>query len=157
MLRTPATFADIARVGPIASQSERVREWLERPARTGLRRRRAARPSCRCPRRSTSAAGCARAIGRRLETIVVNGVLPDRFTADEVALVASAAGRRKRPRAVVREIRRPTGGRTCQHEHLDRLEAEADAPVHALPFLFTDALSPDDVSGLASVLAPALS
>ena len=37
-----------------------------------------------------------------------------------------------------------------------RLEAEADCPVAELPFLFTDALTPADVAGLADVLSPAL-
>src|ERR687887_2439527 len=36
MLRTPHTFAEIARVGPIASQARRVADLLEDPARSAL-------------------------------------------------------------------------------------------------------------------------
>ena len=155
MLRTPGTFADIARVGPIASQSQRVREWLEDYRATAYVA--VALPG-ELPVSETLDLGrrLRKGLGRRLETIVVNGVLPDRFSSDEVGLIASAAGRRKRPRAVVREIRQADGRADVQHEQLERLEAEADAPVVSLPFLFTPSLSPEDVSGLASVLAPAL-
>ncbi|HEX2085597.1 MAG TPA: ArsA-related P-loop ATPase [Solirubrobacteraceae bacterium] len=155
MLRTPGTFADIARVGPIATQSQRVREWLEDYRETAYVA--VALPG-ELPVSETLDLGrrLRRSLGRRLETIVVNGVLPDRFDGGELARVAKAAGRRKRPRTVVAEVRQADGRADAQREQIARLEAEADAPVHELPFLFTDALSPDDVAGLAEALAPAL-
>ena len=151
LLRTPGTFADIARVGPIASQSQRVREWLEDYRETAYVA--VALPG-ELPVTETLELGkrLRRAMGRRLETIVVNGVLPDRFTPDEVAAVATAAGRRKRPRAVVSEIRQADGRADDQHDQLTRLEAEADCPIHELPFLFANRLDRSHVEELADHL-----
>ncbi len=155
MLRTPGTFADIARVGPIATQSQRVREWLEDYRETAYVA--VALPG-ELPVTETLDLGrrLRRSLGRRLETIVVNGVLPDRFDARDLSRIAKAAGRRKRPRTVVTEVRQADGRADAQREQLTRLEDEADAPVHELPYLFTDALSPGHVAGLAEALAPAL-
>jgi anion-transporting ArsA/GET3 family ATPase len=155
MLRTPGTFADIARVGPIATQSQRVREWLEDYRETAYVA--VALPG-ELPVSETLELGkrLRKSLGRRLETIVVNGVLPDRFSAEEIARIAKAAGRRKRPRSVVTEVKQAEGRAENQHTHLSRLEEEADCPIAELPFLFTEALSPADVAGLADVLAPSL-
>src|SRR3712207_2848738 len=72
MLRTPGTFADIARVGPIASQSQRVREWLEDWKSTAYLA--VALPG-ELPVSETLDLGrrLRQGIGRRLESIVVNG------------------------------------------------------------------------------------
>jgi anion-transporting ArsA/GET3 family ATPase len=155
MLRTPGTFADIARVGPIATQSQRVREWLEDYRETAYVA--VALPG-ELPVSETLELGkrLRKGLGRRLETIVVNGVLPDRFSADEIARLAKAAGRRKTPRAIVSEVKQADGRAENQHVHLSTLEAEADCDVAELPFLFTDALTPADVAGLADVLSPSL-
>src|SRR5690606_33103212 len=90
MLRTPGTFADIARVGPIASQSERVREWLTDPVRTAYV---AVAAPAELAVAETIDLGrrLRRGLGRRLEAIVVNGVLPDRFEPGEVEAVAACA------------------------------------------------------------------
>jgi anion-transporting ArsA/GET3 family ATPase len=155
MLKTPGTFADIARVGPIATQSQRVREWLEDYRETAYVA--VALPG-ELPVTETLEMGVRlrKSLGRRLETIVVNGVLPDRFTQEEVKAISKAAPRRKLPQAVVTEIKQADGRADTQHRQLTRLEEEADCPIHELPFLFTPALEPADVAGLAEVLAPAL-
>ncbi|HEX8086048.1 MAG TPA: ArsA-related P-loop ATPase [Solirubrobacteraceae bacterium] len=150
MLRTPGTFADIARVGPIATQSQKVREWLEDYRETAYVA--VALPG-ELPVTETLDLGrrLRRSIGRRLETIVANGVLPDRFDAKELKRIRSVA-----PSDVASEIAQADGRADTQHEQLARLEAEADCPVFELPFLFTPALSPEDVAGLADVLGPAV-
>ncbi|HEX8205469.1 MAG TPA: hypothetical protein VF587_05365, partial [Solirubrobacteraceae bacterium] len=150
MLRTPGTFADIARVGPIATQSQRVREWLEDYRETAYVA--VALPG-ELPVTETLELGkrLRKSLGRRLETIVVNGVLPDRFDAKELKRVRAAA-----PPAIATEIAQADGRAENQHTHLSTLEAEADCEIAELPFLFTDALSPADVAGLADVLSAAL-
>ncbi len=84
MLASPRTFGAIARVGPIAGQTDRLRKLLEDPARSGY---------------LAVAQGTEMAItetldlqdrlhdqlGRDLEAVVVNSVLPQRFRADELA------------------------------------------------------------------------
>ena len=147
MLRTPKTFADIARVGPIASQSERVREWLEDPKRTAYV---AVALPAELPVSETIDLGgrLRRAIGRRLELVVANGVLPDRFTEEEVEAVRRVAEDTDAYRAVHGADVRAEN----QHEHLARLTAEADAPVVELPFLFTPYLEREHVEELTDHL-----
>jgi anion-transporting ArsA/GET3 family ATPase len=91
MLRAPGTFADIARVGPIASQAGRVRDWLGDARRTAylavaLPEELPVAETLDLSRRLDAG------IGRRLDAVVVNGVLPDRFDDRELAAVAAAAG-----------------------------------------------------------------
>jgi anion-transporting ArsA/GET3 family ATPase len=150
MLRTPGTFADIARVGPIATQSQRVREWLEDYRETAYV---AVTLPGELPVSETLELGrrLRRTLGRRLETIVVNGVLPDRFESKELERVRSVA-----PAEIATELAQADGRAENQHVHLSRLEAEADCDIAELPFLFTDALTPADVAGLAEVLEGSL-
>jgi anion-transporting ArsA/GET3 family ATPase len=148
MLRTPGTFADIARVGPIASQSRRVRAWLGDPATTGYVA--VALPG-ELPVSETLQLGerLHRSIGRRLEAVVVNGVLPDRFTSDEEAAVeAAAADGDEAPVAVASARARAS----AQAEQIERLRAGTKARVHTLPFLFTPDLGREELESLADQL-----
>jgi energy-coupling factor transporter ATP-binding protein EcfA2 len=153
MLRTPGTFADIARVGPIASQSERVREFLGDHRRSAYV---AVALPAELPVSETLDLGgrLRRAIGRRLEAIVVNGVLPDRFTAQELERV-EASGTDPLLGGALRGAEARTAS---QAEHLARLGAEADVGEDCLlrlPFVFTPRLARDDVEGLAERLTGA--
>jgi anion-transporting ArsA/GET3 family ATPase len=150
MLRTPGTFADIARVGPIATQSQRVREWLGDAHRTGFLA--VALPE-ELPVAETLDLGARldRAIGRRLDAVVVNAVLPDRFSAAELDEVEDAA-----PEPWLAEAVRAADGRAdAQHEQLARLRAASEAPVSELPFVFAPALGREDVEDFADLLAVA--
>ena len=90
---------------------------------------------------------------RELEALVgVSTPSGDARAAEEVAAIAAAAD----GSPVVTEIRQADGRAENQHEQLSRLEEEADCPIHELPFLFTEQLRPEDVAGLADVLAPAV-
>src|SRR2546423_3060307 len=86
MLQSPATFGAIARVGPIAAQARRVQELLQdtgrtcyvavaQPAELGVVETRELRDSLR------------RQLGRDLHAVIVNGVLPRRFSSQELALL----------------------------------------------------------------------
>jgi anion-transporting ArsA/GET3 family ATPase len=91
MLRSPSTFGAIARVGPIAGQSEAVRELLADPARSGFL----------AVAQATDMAvtetlelkdDLHRYLGRALDAVVVNGILPQRFTAKELERIARLNG-----------------------------------------------------------------
>jgi len=153
MLRTPGTFADIARVGPIASQSERVREFLGDHRRSAYV---AVALPAELPVSETLDLGgrLRRAIGRRLEAIVVNGVLPDRFGPGELGRVQAAT-----PDPLVAAALRGAAARAASQEaHLARLAAEADVGgdcLLRLPFVFRPRLLRDDVEALAERLSGA--
>ena len=87
MLHSPRTFGAIARVGPIAGQAQRVRDLLQDPARS----------SYLAVAQGTEMAvtetlelqeGLRRLLGRELHAVLVNGVLPQRFTGPELRRLA---------------------------------------------------------------------
>ena len=88
MLRTPRTFADIARVGPIATQARQVGRPAARPRRARPSSRSPLPASCRSPRRSSSRAGCATTLGR--------ASTPSSSTRAAAALHARRRGPRRR-------------------------------------------------------------
>src|SRR3954452_11297443 len=83
MLRTPKTFSELARVGPIHKQSDRVWSWLRDRRRTGYVA--VALPE-EMPVSETLEldATLSEHIGRRLDAVVINGVYPRRFTAPQL-------------------------------------------------------------------------
>jgi Anion-transporting ATPase len=87
MLRSPRTFGAIARVGPIAAQAQHVLALLEDPARCGYL---AVAQGTEMAVTETVEldAGLRRELGRGLHAVIVNAVLPQRFTAAELARLA---------------------------------------------------------------------
>jgi anion-transporting ArsA/GET3 family ATPase len=91
MLGSPRTFGAIARVGPIAGQAERVRDLLED----------AQRSSYLAVAHATEMAvsetlelqeKLREQLGRELDAVLVNGMLPQRFDSAELARIASLDG-----------------------------------------------------------------
>src|SRR5947207_8945497 len=135
MLQSPATFGAIARVGPIATQTRRVQELLQDPARTcyvavaqpaelGVAETLELRDSLR------------RQLGRELHAVIVNGVLPRRFSGEELALLEEAAdggGKRVAVRRAAAEAARAVHERArVQQNHLARLR-RAGVPTVTVP------------------------
>ncbi len=91
MLRSPSTFGAIARVGPIAGQSEQVRELLADPDRSGFLA--VAQPTEMAVTETLELKDdLERHLDRALEAVVVNGILPQRFTAAELSRIARLNG-----------------------------------------------------------------
>jgi anion-transporting ArsA/GET3 family ATPase len=140
LLRAPSTFAEIGRVGPLGGQAGRVRDFLADPASTGLVVVAAA---------AETAVSEALALEERLPLagIVVNGLLPRRFTREQAervdatvdgpvgALVARAAARTREQQAELRRLRRSAG-----------------AAVATLPFVCVPELGLEDVRRLSALL-----
>jgi anion-transporting ArsA/GET3 family ATPase len=146
MLRTPRTFAEIARVGPIASQARKVVDLLEDPARSAVVA--VALPSELSVSETLDLQDrVAGALGRPLDAVVVNGVLPRRFSAADVERLIAGDG--AVPAAVVAAARREHGQGTAQQSQLARLRRHAAAPVTTLPLLPAPRLGLEDVRGLA--------
>jgi anion-transporting ArsA/GET3 family ATPase len=149
LLRTPRTFAGIARVGPIATQSRRVAELLEDPARAAIVA--VAQPAEMPVAEALDLEERVRtALGREVDAVVLNAVRPRRFSADEVARIVAAGDRV--PSGARAAVRRSHGVVGEEQRQLRRLRREAAAPVVTLPFVASPALGPEEVEQLSEVL-----
>jgi anion-transporting ArsA/GET3 family ATPase len=88
MLDSPQTFGAIARVGPIASQTRHVQELLEDPARSAyvavaLATEMAVTEALELQQ------GLERQLERELAAVIVNGLLPRRFSPAEMTQIAA--------------------------------------------------------------------
>jgi anion-transporting ArsA/GET3 family ATPase len=149
MLSTPRTFAEIARVGPIATQARQVQALLVDPARSALLV--VALPA-ELPVSETLDLEdrVRRSLQRDLDAIVVNAVLPRRFSAGELDRVAGADG--ALPAGALAAVRLHHGQAAAQQSQLRRLRASAGADVHTLPFRPAPRLGLEDVRELATQL-----
>jgi anion-transporting ArsA/GET3 family ATPase len=150
LLRTPRTFADIARIGPIAGQARTVDEALGDRARTALVA--VTLPGEMPVSETLELEGwVAERVGRDLDAIVVNAVWPRRLGAAEVARVRAADG--ALPAGAAHAALAAAGRVRTQQAQLARLRREAVAAVSTLPFVFADALGSHHIRALSARLA----
>jgi anion-transporting ArsA/GET3 family ATPase len=151
MLRTPATFGDIARVGPIQRQAYKVRDMLRDPSRTGYVA--VALPE-ELPVNETIELQdrVVEATGLDLDAVVVNGVWPARLPGDGLEAARAVAAKSSSPGALEAAISAEERARVHASQ-VRRLRREARAPVLTLPFLFQTELELDDYAELGEKLA----
>src|SRR3954453_24189555 len=125
MLRAPRTFAEIARVGPIRRRADMIHEFLRDPERTGVVS--VALPQEMPVNETIEFRDKLEAeMGMHTDAIVVNQLLPERFTAEEADQIEAVNGNHGSPevaaalRAALSEHRR---SRT-QRVQLRRLQEE---------------------------------
>ena len=94
MLASPRTFAAIARVGPVAGQADKVRDLLCDPSRSAFVAV-ALATDMAVSEVLELQEGIGEELGRNLDAVVVNGVLPRRFTPAELERIAALDGRGK--------------------------------------------------------------
>jgi anion-transporting ArsA/GET3 family ATPase len=153
MLTTPRTFGEIARVGPIRRQAEKVSALLADPARTGYVA--VALPEEMPVNETIDLEGrLRRAVGSGLDAVVVNGMWPERFTAHDVTRLRAAERDGLDPAGVagVRAALAAHERVKAQRTQLRRLTARTDAPVTTLPFVFESELELDHYRRLAAEL-----
>jgi anion-transporting ArsA/GET3 family ATPase len=156
MLRAPRTFAQIARVGPIAKQATRIHEFLADPASTGVVV--VALPEEMPVNETIDLRAALRSdMGMRIDWIVVNALLPDRFDSDEVSRLAALDGKLSdAARAAVATALSEHGRAEEQREELARLRDALDVPLSTLPFLFEPDLGAAQVKELSRRLEEAV-
>lgn len=159
ILRTPKTFSDIARVGPIKRQADAIYDFItdsdltsvcvvawpeEMPVNETLDLRR----------------NLHEELGLSLDRVFMNGLYPELFSDDEVTTVRERLERdeaangngsvvlRAAFRAALSEYRRAT----AQREQLQRLREESGEDVVELPFLFCPQVDMEAVAELADVI-----
>jgi anion-transporting ArsA/GET3 family ATPase len=152
MLRAPRTFADVARVGPINRQASRIHGFLSDPGSTGVL---AVALAEEMPVNETLDLGerLGAEMDMAIDEIVVNGVYPERFSAEEAGRLESADGSgspeaQAAIRAALSEHRRAR----MQRSQLQRLRRGTEVPVTTLPYLFVPEISRAELEQLAGKL-----
>jgi hypothetical protein len=149
LLRTPATFAEIARVGPIAAQARLVAELLRDPERCAVVLVATAEET---PVNETLELQdlLEAQLGRGPSLIVVNGMVRDPLSAHERELVGGSAAAIAVP--VGHALAARSSRAALQAAQLRRLRRGARATVVTLPLLTEHALGPDELGLLAAEL-----
>ncbi|HEY8771416.1 MAG TPA: ArsA-related P-loop ATPase [Thermoleophilaceae bacterium] len=156
LLRSPKTFADIARVGPIHRQAMRIHNFVTDPKATGVM---AVALAEEMPVNETIELGerLRAELGMEIDSIVVNGLYPERFTREEAKRMESLdgsgpEGSRPALEAALGEDRRARS----QRSELRRLKKAVEAPVATLPFLFEADLASEGLEHLSRELEAGL-
>jgi len=152
-LQTPKTFAEIARVGPIAQQGRMMMETITDHELAGtvlvsLPEEMPVNETAMLERELRDEVGVA------IDAIFMNGMYPERISGDESERLEGTVDRAEGParlalRSAIFEYRR----RATQMEQLERLEEAVAAPITPLPFIFRPKLGVEDLERLSGELA----
>jgi anion-transporting ArsA/GET3 family ATPase len=156
LLRTPKTFADIARVGPIAHQGRTIADTIADRTFTGVIA--VATPE-EMPVNETMALADELARDQlSLDLVVVNALYPARFETAEIAELASALSRTRSAlaRSALRAALSEHARAATQREQRDRLGRHVDGRLIELPFVFADEVGRPQLEVLANALEAAL-
>jgi anion-transporting ArsA/GET3 family ATPase len=156
ILRTPRTFADIARVGPIAHQGRIIAATIADHDFTGVIA--VATPE-EMPVNET--VWLRDALAREelpLDAVIVNAVYPQRFGAEEIAELSEALEQTEAilARAAVKAALSEHARAEVQREQQARLRAEFDGSLVQLPYLFADHIDRPQLDLLARALEDGL-
>jgi anion-transporting ArsA/GET3 family ATPase len=156
ILRTPKTFGDIARVGPVKRQADAIYEFITDPALTSICV--VAWPE-EMPVNETLdlRRNLREELGLEVERIFMNGLYPELFSDDEAAtlherLESANGGASEVVRAAIRAALSEHRRATAQREQLQRLRAESGEDVLELPFLFRPQVDMAAVEELADII-----
>ncbi|HEY2435976.1 MAG TPA: ArsA family ATPase [Solirubrobacteraceae bacterium] len=152
ILRTPRTFAEIARVGPIAHQGRSIAATIADHEFTAV---------------IAVAVGEEMSVNEtlwlrdqlledelRLDTVIVNARYPERFAPEEVEALTAARDRAGSPLAgaALRAALSEHARSTAQAEQLRRLHDGLGMPLVELPYLFAEQIRRPEIERLADAL-----
>jgi anion-transporting ArsA/GET3 family ATPase len=165
LLRTPKTFSDIARVGPVKRQADYIYDFITDRSVTAVMavawpEEMPVNETLDLQRRLKTE------LGMRLDRIVLNGIYPDLFSNAEAEILrqryeqeaernggnGTGTVRRAALRAALSEYRRAR----MHRQQLTRLREGSGQEVVELPFLFEPALDMDAMERLAGTLEESL-
>jgi anion-transporting ArsA/GET3 family ATPase len=154
ILRTPRTFAEIARVGPIAHQAKTIAATISDRSFTGIVA--VATPEEMPVNETISLRDALRDEQLELGAVIVNALYPSRFDATEIERVAEAAQRAESPvaRGALRAALSEHARLETQRAQVARLAAEMslDGRLIELPFVFADHLGAPELEQLADAM-----
>ena len=151
LLRTPRTFADIARVGPIATIAQRIAETIADPTFTAVL---AVATAEEMPVNETLwLSEQLAADGLPLDAVIVNGLYRHRYTAAEAKrLRAARDGSTATADAALGAALSEHARAAVQAAELKRLRAQLGSELVELPFLYAETLGRDELDTLAVAL-----
>jgi len=157
ILRTPRTFAEIARVGPIAHQGRTFAATIADRSFTGVVA--VATPE-EMPVNETL--GLHEALvreGLELDAVVVNALYPERFEEEEVTELGAALEDSDSPlaRSALRAALSEHARARIQREQENRLREGLPIPLIELPYVFADQLGREELKTLTDALESGLS
>jgi anion-transporting ArsA/GET3 family ATPase len=155
-LRTPRTFAEIARVGPIAQQGHAIAATIADREVTGVL---AVATAEEMPVTETLALRDALARDElALNAVVVNGLYPSRFRDRDLERLTAAIGHASSPlvRGALRAAISERARAVTQGVQRERLREGIDAPLLELPYVFAETLGRGELEQLADALDRAL-
>ena len=155
MLRTPQTFAEVARVGPVRKKALIIDSFLRDPAQTGVVA--VALPE-EMPVNETVElrARLREQMGYDAGLVVVNALLPERFDADEAEAIERVDGGAGDPTVAAALRTALTHHRRSQDQRAQLARLQDEVPLVTLPFLFETDLGIDDWEELSGDLEEAL-
>jgi anion-transporting ArsA/GET3 family ATPase len=154
LLEAPSTYAEMAAVSPVGRQAADVRETLRDASRTAVVLV-AAPTEMAVAETIELATEIERLLGRPPDLVVMNEVLPDRFTAGEAERVERLLDRSDDQglRGISHLVALARQRARAQAELLSELRRGVTAPVAELPFLFVPAVSRADLAAFGTLLA----
>jgi anion-transporting ArsA/GET3 family ATPase len=156
ILRTPKTFADIARVGPIARQGRTIATTIADPTFTGIV---AVTTPEEMPVNETLV--LRDTLGRdglTLDAVILNAVYPARFGEDQVTRLEAATAHADSPlaRAALRAALSEHARAATQRRQRARLRKGIRMQLIELPYVFADHLRRSELERLADALEAGL-
>jgi anion-transporting ArsA/GET3 family ATPase len=152
LLRTPKTFADIARVGPIAHQGRQIADTIADTDFTGIIA--VATPEEMPVNETLALHDSLSDDGLALDLVVVNALYPVRFDDHEVERLDAALERARSPlpRAALQAALSEHARAENQREQEERLAATFNGRLARLRYLFTEHVGPYELELIADTL-----
>jgi anion-transporting ArsA/GET3 family ATPase len=156
ILRTPRTFADIARVGPIAHQGRQIAATIANRDFTGVVA--VATPEEMPVNETLGLYESLIRDGLDLDAVIVNALYAERFDAEEVSELEAALLRSRSPlaRSALRAALSEHARAGSQREQSERLREGLPSPVLELPYVFADHLGRAELQRLTDALEAGL-
>jgi anion-transporting ArsA/GET3 family ATPase len=156
LLRTPKTFADIARVGPIAHQGRAIADTIADPEFTGVIA--VATPEEMPVNETLSLVEELARDELSLDLVIVNALYPARFEAGEIDDLNGALSKTRSAlaRSALRAALSEHARAATQREQLDRLRTQVNGRLAELPYVFAEHLGLAELEVLAGALEDAL-
>jgi anion-transporting ArsA/GET3 family ATPase len=156
VLRTPRTFADIARVGPVAHQGRTIADTIADQRVTGVVA--VATPEEMPVNETLSLCEALEREELAIDLVVLNALYPVRFDEAETDQLAEALDRARSPlsRSALRAALAEHSRAQTQREQEARLKAGVNGRLVELPYVFADQLGTRELDMLADALGPAI-